>query len=187
MLQKIKPYVADKTIILISPGYSISKAKSIVGENANVIRLMPNTAVSIGQGVLGICFDGFNNENIKNFLINEFSKTGTVVNISEKEFDVFGIISGCMPAIVSEFIEALSDGAVLNGFNRQKSYEVLAKAIAGSCELIAQTGKHPAQLKDEVTSPGGTTIKTLSVLEDYSFRSALIQAVNAGVEKSKNM
>ncbi len=187
LLQNIKPYLSNKIVVLIAPGYSIQKAKNILGDNANVIRLMPNTPVSIGKGVLGICFDGFDDEKIKEFLVNEFSKTGTIVNITEKEFDVFGVIAGCMPAIVCQFVEALSDGAVLEGFNRQKSYEVLAKAIAGSCELIAQSGKHPAQLKDEVTSPGGTTIQTLSVLEDYSFRSALIQAVKSGVEKSKNM
>ena len=187
ILEKLRPYIINKLIILIAPGYTIKRAKNIVGENSNIIRLMPNTPVSIGEGVVGICFDGFNDGEVKKYLNSEFSKAGAVINITENEFDVFGVIAGCMPAIVFEIIEALSDGAVLKGFNRKKSYEVIAKAIAGSCELLVQSGKHPAQLKDEVSSPGGTTIQTLSVLEDYSLRSALIQAVKSGVEKSQNM
>ena len=96
-------------------------------------------------------------------------------------------VSGCSPAYVFQFLEALADGAVLAGMPRKQAYTFAAQAVLGSAKLMLETGKHPGELKDMVTSPAGTTIEGVRVLEEKGFRGAVIDAVKASVEKSENM
>jgi len=101
-----------------------------------------------------------------------------VFKVNETELAIFSVLSGCGPAIVDVFIEALSDGTVLNGMNRALSYDVISEMIVGAAKL-AQQDKHPAALKDAVTSPGGSTIKAIATLEKHGFRYGLIDAVDS--------
>ncbi|MGB3368937.1 MAG: pyrroline-5-carboxylate reductase dimerization domain-containing protein, partial [Acidaminobacteraceae bacterium] len=96
-------------------------------------------------------------------------------------------VSGSSPAYVFMFIEALSDGAVLDGMPRDKAYKFAAQAVLGAAKMVLETGKHPGQLKDMVTSPGGTTIEAIKVLEENAFRGTIINAMTACTGKAKNL
>ena len=96
-------------------------------------------------------------------------------------------VSGGSPAYVFLFIEALADGAVLAGMPRAQAYEFAAQSVLGSAKLVLETGKHPGELKDMVCSPGGTTMEAVKVLEEKGFRAAVMDAVEACVNKSKNL
>jgi len=96
-------------------------------------------------------------------------------------------VSGSSPAYVFLFIEAMADAAVLAGMPRNQAYEFAAQAVMGSAKMVLETGKHPAELKDMVCSPGGTTIEAVKVLEEMGFRAAVMDAMDACIEKSKNL
>ena len=114
-------------------------------------------------------------------IFSGFSKTEV---ISENLLDVVTAVSGSSPAYVFLFIEAMADAAVAEGMARAQAYKFPAQAVLGSAKMVLETGKHPEQLKDEVCSPGGTTIQGVSALEEMGFRSALIKACDACYEKS---
>ena len=112
---------------------------------------------------------------------------GTVSEVQEKMIDIVVGISGSSPAYVFMFIEAMADAAVLAGMPRKQAYEMSAQAVLGSAKLLLETGKHPGELKDMVCSPAGTTIEAVKVLEEMGFRATVIDAVDACIEKSRNM
>ena len=112
---------------------------------------------------------------------------GTVSEVQEKMIDIVVGISGSSPAYVFMFIESMADAAVLAGMPRKQAYEMSAQAVLGSAKLLLETGKHPGELKDMVCSPAGTTIEAVKVLEEMGFRATVIDAVDACIEKSRNM
>ena len=122
---------------------------------------------------------------INNAAVNEdnistlFSPLGTLLKINEEDKEIFSKVAGCGPAIIDLFVEGLSDGAVLNGMNRQLSYQVITEMIIGAAQLIQQSGSHPALLKDQVTTPKGKTIKALNTLEKHKFRYTLMESLNS--------
>lgn len=148
---------------------------------------MPNTPALIQEGMSAIC----PNENVTDEEIQEvleiFNSFGRASILEESQFDSFQAACSCLPAYVYMFIEAVSDGAVLHGMKRKDSYEFIAQAVMGSAKMILETKKHPGELKDMVTSPGGTTIEGLKVLEESGFRGKIIDAISAAVEKSRGM
>lgn len=185
ILEKIKPNIDEKKIILtIAAGYSVERAEKILGDNKKVVRTMPNTPAQILEGMTGVVFNKNINSKEKNEILGLLKSFGGAEEIDEKLMHVFTSISGSIPAVVDIFIEALADGAVLNGMPRDKAYRILSEAVAGSAHMIGKTKKHPGLLKDEVCSPGGTTIEAVSALEKGSFRATLIEAVNKCTEKS---
>lgn len=155
--------IINKNTILISvvPSISINDIEDVLSETQPIVSLVPNTVVEINQGM--ICYHG--NSNVDETRIKAlFQPLGNVIKVKESELDIFSTIAGCGPAIVDIFIEALSDGAVLNGMSRTMSYEVITGMMIGAAQL-SQQGVHPAKLKDDVTSPGGSTIKAVAALE----------------------
>ena len=107
--------------------------------------------------------------------------------VPESLIDAVGCVSGCSPAYVYMFIEALADGAVKYGLPRKDAYEMAAQAVLGSAKMVLETGKHPGELKDMVCSPGGTTIEGVSALEENGFRSAIIKACDASYLKNAEL
>lgn len=176
--QKIKSYIKDQTVLVsIAAGLSLSDLENMF-EHKKIIRVMPNTPALISQAMSAIC----RNENVSDeeyFAVKDiFEAIGQVAEIEESLFDAFSGISGCMPAYVFMFIEASVDAAVKNGLKRDEAYKYVAKAIAGSANLMLETGLHPAELKDQVTSPKGSTIRGVLALEREGFRNAIISAVD---------
>lgn len=110
---------------------------------------------------------------------------GTTVRVPERLMDAASAVAGSSPAFVFMFIEALADGAVEAGMPRAQAYEFAAQATLGSAKLMLETGQHPGTLKDMVCSPGGTTIEGVKALEEGGMRAALMNAIDACVQKAK--
>ena len=132
-------------------------------------------------------FDAVFSEEEKETVRDIFSSCGRVEMVEERLMDAVGCVSGSSPAFVYMFIEALADGGVKYGLPRKTAYAMAAQTVLGSAKMILETGKHPGQLKDEVCSPGGTTIAGVSALEEHGLRNALIKAADACYEKTQSM
>ena len=188
VLEKIKNDLSKKTIVLsIVAGISIDFIENIIGTDKKVIRTMPNTPAQVMEGMTAVSFNQNIQENEKSLIFKLLNSFGKSIEIEERLMHAYTGISGSLPAYVYVFIEALADGGVLEGMPRNKAYEIIAQTVLGSAKMLLETKKHPGVLKDEVTSPGGTTITALKVLEDGKFRGTVMEAVKACTEKSKEM
>ncbi|MCR5501706.1 MAG: pyrroline-5-carboxylate reductase [Lachnospiraceae bacterium] len=177
----------DALIVSIAAGRSLKTMKEIFGQNAKLIRLMPNTPALVNEGCTAVC----PNENVSQTDLEKVLKIcrsfGTAEVIPERLIDAFSAVAGCSPAYVFMFIEALADAGVKAGIPRDKAYRFASQAVLGSAKLQLATGKHPGELKDMVCSPGGTTIEAVQVLENMGLRAAVMEAVEAAVEKAKRI
>ncbi len=162
---------------------SIARLKELLGEDVPIIRIMPNTPVSIGEGIILYSCSGEVTPEEEQRFLEAMSAAGRFVRIEERLMDAGACISGCGPAFVDLFIEALADGGVACGLPRALALELAAGTVSGSARLMRETGKHPAQLKDEVCSPGGTTIQGVRALEKGGLRSAVMEAVIAAYNR----
>ena len=188
VITEIRNVVTDtQVIVTIAPGKTLSWLGETFGKDLKIIRTMPNTPAMVMEGMMGMCPNAqVTNEELAMVrdICSGFSKTEV---ISEHLMDVVTAVSGSSPAYVFMFIEAMADAAVLAGMPRNQAYEFAAQSVLGSAKMVLETGKHPAELKDMVCSPAGTTIEAVKVLEEKGFRAAVMDAVEACVNKSKNM
>ena len=184
-LAPILRYRNDRFVLVtMAAGVSVSAVEKMCGMNVPVIRIMPNTPVSVGEGmILYTANDAVTADEIDTFL-NALAKAGKLDEIAEEKIDAASALSGCGPAFVYLFAEALADGAVECGLARDKANLYAAQTLLGAAELLLQSGKHPGELKDAVCSPGGTTIAGVHALEEGSFRSTAMSAVTAAYEKT---
>lgn len=178
----------DKVVISLAPSYTIAQLKELLGGKVRIVRAMPNTPAAIGEGMTGIAFseDKFSEEE-RNQLHAFFTSFGEVETVPEKLMDTVTAASGSSPAFVYMMIEALADGVVAYGMPRDKAYHFVAQTVSGAAKMVLKTGKHPGQLKDEVCSPGGTTIAAVAALEKDGFRSALMDAAAAVCERCRSV
>ena len=171
-------------LVSMAAGTSIARVRQLAGGDYPVIRIMPNTPVSIGEGmILYACSKEVTQEE-KNAFLEAMAAAGRFSPLEEKLIDAGSAVSGCGPAFVDLFIEALADGGVACGLPRAQALEFAAQRAAGSARLILEIGRHPGELKDAVWSPGGTTIQGVRTLEEEGFRAAVINAVIAAYEKN---
>lgn len=178
----------DHVIITIAPGYPISKIKTFLGNQTKVVRAMPNTPALVGEGMTAYCFVKDEMSPEEHRTIKEiFSSFGKSLRIEEDNMEAIIAISGSSPAYAYLFIEAMADAAVSFGLGREDSYLLAAQALKGAAQMVLETKKHPAQLKDDVCSPGGTTIQAVLKLEETQFRNSVIQAMVANYDKAKSM
>ena len=170
-------------LISMAAGTSIAKLEELFGDRF-IIRIMPNTPVSVGKGMTLWCA----NEKVFKAQTDTFedmmSQSGKLDRIDEKLIDAASAVSGCGPAFVYMFIEALADGGVLCGLPRDKAMTYAAQTLAGASAYLMESGEHPGKLKDNVCSPAGTTIEGVRTLEANGFRSAATEAVIAAYEKT---
>lgn len=152
--------------------------------NCPIIRVMPNTPATVGKGITAIAPSEEVTEDQLNQAKAIFETVGEVVIVPERLMDGVTGLSGSGPAYVAIMIEALADGGVSAGLPRAIADQLALQTVLGTATLLQESGLHPAQLKDRVTSPGGTTIAGVSALEKAGFRSALIQAVQAAYKRS---
>lgn len=179
---------AQPIFITVAPNFSIQMVREILGADAKVARTMPNMPSLIGEGVTAVNFSSNFTADDRAAVMKILSCFGKTYELPEDKFAVFTAIAGSLPAYVFMFIEALADGAVLEGLGREIACEIACEAVAGSAKMAAaalKEGKHPARLKDEVCSPGGTTIEAVRVLENAKFRAAIIEAVSAATRKAR--
>ncbi len=170
--------------ISMAAGKSIADIEALCGFEPAIIRIMPNTPVSVGKGVILFDTNGKVGERELTDFKNALSGAGVLCPIPEDKIDAAGAVSGCGPAFVYMFIEALADGAVLCGIPRSDALLYAASTVEGAARLVTESGEHPEKLKDNVCSPGGTTIAGVKALEEAGFRAAAVNAVEAAYEKT---
>ena len=188
LFAEISPILKNRkdrfVLVSMAAGVSITAVEKMCETKAPIIRIMPNTPVSVGEGmILYTANDAVTEKEIDTFL-QALAKAGKLDEIAEDKIDAASALSGCGPAFVYLFAEALADGAVECGLARDKANLYAAQTLLGAAELLLQSGKHPGELKDAVCSPGGTTIAGVHALEENSFRSATMNAVTAAYEKT---
>lgn len=178
----------DQIVISVLPGITIDFLKKTLATSAKIVRTMPNTPALVGEGMTGISFseDTFL-ESEKKEILNFFESFGKYEIVEEHLMNAVVCASGSSPAYVYMFIEALADSAVKYGLPRDKAYTLTAQTVLGAAKMVLETKEHPGKLKDDVCSPGGTTIEAVSALEEYGFRNAVIKAVDKCYEKVINM
>ncbi len=190
MLADIAPVLADRptppVLVTMAAGLSTARIQEMAGGEYPVIRTMPNTPASIGQGVLQYCGLGVSQQQLDEFA-TMLSPAGLVDAVPESLIDAASAVSGCGPAFVYLFIEALADGGVACGLPRDKSLAYAAQTLQGAASLVLESGDHPGLLKDKVCSPGGSTIQGVRTLEEGGFRSATMNAVIAAFDKTKEL
>ena len=188
----IIPIVADEiaekvaasgaTVISMAAGVSLAKLAVMLGD-LPIIRIMPNTPAEVGYGMILYTANEKGAGTVPLFL-ESMAAAGKFDAIDERLIDAASAISGCGPAFVYMFIEALADGGVMSGLPRDKAMLYAAETLIGAAEVVKQTGRHPGALKDAVCSPGGSTIEGVKALEDGKMRGTVSGAVVASYEKT---
>ncbi len=176
---------ADRFVLVsMAAGTSVDRIYELAGAKYPVIRIMPNTPASVGKGMILYTAGAGVTDEEKKVFARDMSGAGILDELPERLIDAASALSGCGPAFVYLFAEALADGAVECGLPRDKAMLYAAQTIAGSAELLLRSGKHPGALKDAVCSPGGTTIAGVHELENRSFRAAAMSAVTEAYKKT---
>ena len=177
----------EHTLISIAAGITTSQMESYLAQNVPVVRVMPNTPALVGAGAAAICLGAHAEESHRETAHRIFDAVGLAVDVEEKLMDAVTGLSGSGPAYVYVFIEALSDAGVKMGLSREVSTQLAAQTVLGGAQMVLQTKLHPGELKDRVTSPGGTTIAALHALESGAFRATVYDAVETAALKSREM
>ncbi len=173
-----------KLLVSVAAGVTLATLEANAPDSVRIVRTMPNTPSLVGKGATAFtlgarCIDG-DRETVGELL----GAVGISAEVPEKNMDAVTGLSGSGPAYIYLIIEAMADGAVLQGLPRAEAIRLAAQTVSGAAEMVIRTGLHPAVLKDNVTSPGGTTITGLSVLEEKNVRSAMISAIAAAKQRA---
>lgn len=186
VLKDISPILMKRktgfTLITMAPGITIEKLRNLAGGDYPVIRIMPNTPVSIGQGMTQYASQGVSQKDL-DILLSTLSDAGRFDELPEYLIDAACSISGCGPAFAYMVIDALADGGVSVGLPRDKAIQYAAQTLIGAAKMVIETEQHPDALKDAVCSPGGSTIEGVAALENNGMRAAFINAVKAAYKK----
>ena len=188
MLAPLRKTLAERPtrfiLVTMAAGLTTARIREMAGGDYPVIRIMPNTPSSIGEGMILYSADsGVLDIELQVFL-NAMSAAGRLSPLPEHLMDAGSAVSGCGPAFVDLFVEALADGGVACGLPRASALEFAAQMVMGSAKLILESGQHPGALKDAVCSPGGTTIQGVRALEEGGFRGTVMNAVIKAYEKN---
>jgi pyrroline-5-carboxylate reductase len=187
VLIDIGKLVPKKTLVVsIAAGIKIATLEKYLA-GVPVVRVMPNTPVAVGEGMAAVARGTYADE-AAGILVSElFSAVGRAIQVDESMMDAVTGLSGSGPAFFFLMLDALSDAGVRVGFSRQNALLLSAQTMLGAAKMVLETGEHPGKLKDMVTSPGGTAITGVHMLEMHSIRAALIEAVVAATARSRDM
>lgn len=188
VLEALSGQLSHKPLVIsIAAGVALSTLEQRLPENTAVVRVMPNTPALVQQAASALSRGKAVSNAQMEMSLAIFRAVGKAVETEEKLMDAVTGLSGSGPAYVLLMIEALVDAGVLMGLPRQAAKDLVVQTVAGTSRLLETTGKHPAELKDMITSPGGTTIHGLQVLESYSVRGALMECVEAATNRSREL
>lgn len=196
----VKPKVIDKVmaeigskikkeqkLFSIAAGVSTAQIENYLSAEVPVVRLMPNTPALINEGAIAYTLGTAASSEEETLVEKLFCPVGKVVQTEEKLMDAVTGLSGSGPAYIYILIEALSDAGVYEGLSREAATNLAVQTVMGAAKMVADSDAHPAELKDKVTSPGGTTITGVKNLEEAGFRTAVQQAVAAAAKQSRQL
>jgi pyrroline-5-carboxylate reductase len=187
VLRELASGLADKLVISLAAGVSTGSILQVLGPAARVVRVMPNTAVRILQGTSVFVPAGATSEEDVAIVRRLFGAVGVCIALEEGFLDAVTAVSGSGPALVYLLVEAMIDAGVLVGLPRSTARTLVLQTFRGTVEMLRETGGHPAELAAQVTSPGGTTIAALKVLEERGVRGALMAAVEAAARRAAEL
>ncbi len=188
VLEDIAPAVNEKKLVVsVAAGVTTRRIEERLPQGTRVIRVMPNTPALVGQGIAVLCAGSHATEEDMAAARRIFDVVGKSCVLSENLMDAVTGLSGSGPAYVILFIEALSDAGVLVGFPRDIAQMLSVQTVLGTAHLMVETNMHPAQLREMVTSPGGTAIAGLRKMEEWNFRAAVFNAVEAATARSREL
>lgn len=176
-----------KAMMSIVAGVTVERLRNMIDGTPRILRLLPNTPAMVFEGAFAICSDNDFAEDEMEMAKAIYSSIGVIEMVPEKLIDAACALNGGGPAFVAMFIEAMADGGVKQGLPRATAYRLAAQTALGTAKMLLETGMHPGQLKDMVTSPGGTTIEGCEALERGGMRGAVIDCINKAAEKSKKL
>ncbi|TQD26645.1 pyrroline-5-carboxylate reductase [Methanolobus vulcani] len=178
---------SDKLVISIAAGVKIADIESEFNDGTRVIRVMPNIAATVAEAASAITQGSNASKEDAEDALEIFGAVGSAIQVTENLMDAVTGLSGSGPAYIFPVIEAMADGAVYEGLDRKSALVLAAQTILGAAKMALETETHPGELKDMVTSPAGTTIRGIKVLEEYGIRSAFMQAVIESSKRSKEL
>jgi len=186
ILEEIAPVVnSEKLVISIAAGITLQTLQRALGDSRRVVRVMPNTPALVLAGAAGISPGKAATPQDVALVEQIFNAVGRAMVVSDEMMDVVTGLSGSGPAFIFALIEGLSDGGVLMGRARQTATLLAAQTVLGAAKMVLETGKHPGELKDMVTSPAGTTIAGMHALESGGLRGLMMEAVRRATERSE--
>ena len=187
VLGALRPLLAGKLVVSIAAGVSLGSLEGAAGPEARVVRVMPNTPALVHRAASAYAMGSAATPADAALVERLLGAVGVVCCVKEGLLDAVTGLSGSGPAYGFLFIEALADGGVLMGLPRDMALRLAAQTLSGAAEMVLQTGQHPAVLRDQVASPGGTTIAGVEALELGGVRAGILQAVRAATERSEEM
>ncbi len=188
LLQELAGRISsDQLIVSIAAGISLAKLEASLGSSCRLVRVMPNTPCLVGQGAAGYALGSCATEEDGRLVGELLSAVGAAVCVEERLMDAVTALSGSGPAFAYLMIEAMVDAGVRHGLPRDTASLLAAQTLKGAAEMVLVTGSPPALLKEQVTSPGGTTIAGLVAMESAGFRSAVFAAIQAAAERAAQL
>lgn len=186
LIASLQSVTESRLLISIAAGVTLQTMEAVAGHH-RVIRVMPNTPALIGQGAAAYSCGATATPADAAAAEALLRAVGTVTRVAEPLLDAVTGLSGSGPAYVYTFIEALADGGLAEGLSKEQALQLAAQTVAGAAAMVLQSGLHPAVLRDQVTSPGGTTIAGLAELESRAFRAACIEAVRTATRRAREL
>lgn len=170
-------------LVSMAAGVSLARLAELFGKHS-LIRIMPNTPAAVGAGMILACLGDMASDFDRTLLCSVLENAGRLDVIDEKLIDAASAVSGCGPAFVCQFVEAMADGGVRCGLPRDKALIYAIETLKGTAQLLRESGKHPGTVKDEVCSPSGSTIEGVTALEEGGLRGTVIDAITAAYERT---
>ena len=171
----------------MAAGLTLEKLASLLPSQHRIIRMMPNTPASIGQGVISYALSSHCRVEDRELFCQLLAKAGLLVELGEGLIDAATGLAGCGPAFVYLFIEALADAGVQTGLPRETALKMAAQTVVGAGQLVLESHQHPGVLKDQVCSPGGSTIAGVASLEAHAFRGTVMDAVHQSYKRTQEL
>ncbi len=191
VIETIKDVLKERknhfVLVSMAAGVEISSITNMLGFECPIVRIMPNTPAQVEEGMILYCKNSLVEEKDVEIFLNSMAFAGKCDYIDESFIDAASAVSGCGPAFVYMFIEALADGGVKCGLTREKAIKYAAQTVLGAGKMVLETKRHPEELKDAVCSPAGSTIEGVCALENSAFRSACVEAVSTSFKRTKEL
>ena len=174
-------------VVSIAAGVTIASMQEVLGDNVSVIRMMQNTPVAVGEGMMVYALSTTATADDAAVLEDALKCAGCISPLDEKLIDAATAVMGCGPAFAYMFVEALADGGVASGLTRRDAQTYAAQMLLGAAKMVLETGENPGALKDAVCSPGGSTIAGVRALEEGAFRGTVMDAVVASYRRTQEL